>query len=104
MRGTARAISSSVMSNGSVIRLPQLAMAEPKQLTLTPAASSASQAASKASSGMSWMFAPSMLRLSMLAHPSSLVARIWPARSAAASSANPVRYMDCSRKVVGNRS
>ena len=53
IRGMARSISASVMSNGSSTFLPQLAIVEPKQLTDTPASPSSAQARSKASSGMS---------------------------------------------------
>ena len=99
MRGIARRVCSRSFSKSASlsIDLPQLAMAEPKQFTCTPASSSAAAARSNASSERSWMFTPSMQRDSMLLHPSSLVAAIWPARSRAASSAKPVRYMACFR-------
>ena len=68
--------SPSVRSKGSSIDVPQLAMAEAKQLIRTPAASRASQARSNSSSGRSWIIVPFTWRASMCVQPSSRVAEI----------------------------
>ena len=90
MRGIARRASASEVSNGSSIFLPQLAMADPKQLTPTPAACRRAQTRSNSASGRSWMFFPPTPRDSMNDQPNSLVALICSSMSFAASSANPV--------------
>ena len=95
MRGIARrtcSMSFSKSASDSML-LPQLAMAEPKQLIFTPDAASLAATSSNASSERSWMLTPSMLRDSMLDHPSPFVTAIWSSIPGAASSAKPVKYI-----------
>ena len=97
MRGIARRTCSMSLAKSSSdsTLLAQLAMAEPKQLIRTPAASSFAATSSNSASEMSWMFLPPTARASMEDQPRAFVASIWPSIPAAPSSAKPVRYMAC---------
>ncbi len=84
MRGMARRASASASCRrADRYALPQLAMAEPKQLIVTPSRWSSSHTRSNSASSRSCRFLPPTLRASMNLHPSARVARIWPDKSGA---------------------